>query len=1065
MWIVRSAINKPYTFVIFSLLIFVMGGWFIFHTPKDIFPSVDIPVVNVIWSYTGLPAEEFEKRITIFSEFSLSKNISDIESIESQTLDGLAVIRLFFYPNVNLDSAIAQVAASSQSVLRHMPRGVEPPIIVPYTANSVPILQILLSSDTLSETEIYDYAIYRLRQKLASLQGVTIPSPYGGKARQLMIDLDPVALQAHGLSPRDINDVITEQNLILPTGDSRIGTYDYRVNMNNTPDLPEEYNHIPVKVIDDNVVYISDIGYAHDGFIPQTSVVRSDGKRSVLLTIFKSGSTSTLEVVDQIKEMLPNLRAAAPVGMNIDLLFDQSIFVKSAIRSVVIEGVLAALLTGSVIFLFLSSWRSTLIVFISIPLSILTSIVILSLLGYTLNIMTLGGLALAIGILVDDATVTIENIHRNRHLGKPLRQAILDGVSQIIFPAIVSMMAMSIVFLPVVLLVGPAKFLFTPFALAVVFAICASFLFSNTIVPTMADYLLVNERLEHHHYPHQTQADIDRRHSFWARFHHQFSHNFHRFRSSYSRLLHRALLNRILILILFGILFLSLFIIVPFVGRDFFPFVDAGQLRLHVTAPTGTRIEVTEEIFDEVEKAIRNIIPSEDIHFLIDNIGLVSEPYNYAFGDNATLGSYDGEILIAFNDGRKIPTYEYAKTLRKHLNKVFSHLNFFFQPADIITQILNFGLPSPLDVRVIGHDKKNNRAIAQELLYKISRIPGSADVHIHQVEDFPELFLNIDRTILAKLGLTQKNISDDVLISYSTSSEVSPTFWLDRKNGIPYLISIQTPKYRVNTVEQLLHMPVASPKTEHSQLLANVGTLERRSTLGVANHYNVQPVYDIYANVYGRDLGSFTSDATKIVEEVSSKLSPGNEIKIKGVADRMNQTFLRLGLGLIFSFILIYSILVIKFQSWIDPFIIIMAIPGAITGVCWMLYLTHTTFSVPSLMGTIMATGLATANSILLVNFANVALKEGKDPLEAVLEAGSTRLRPILMTAFAMIVGMIPMALAIGDAGEENAPLGRAVIGGLIVATLTTLFFVPIIFTFLRKKPNPYFGVNTEGSI
>ncbi len=1056
MWIVYLALRRPYTFVMMALLILVMGAWFIVQTPKDIFPSVDIPVVNVIWSYRGLPAEEFEQRITTFSEFSLSKNINEIERIESQTLDGIAVIRLFFFPNVNIESAISQVTASSQSVLRHMPKGVEPPIIVRYTASSVPILQILLSSDTLSETELYDYGIYRIRQSIAELEGVTIPSPFGGKARQLMIDLDPVALHAKGLSPRDVNEAINDNNLIVPTGDSRIGTLDYRVNMNNTPLLADDYNNIPIKMVNNVVVYLRDVGFAHDGFIPQTSIVRNDSKRAVLLTILKTGSASTVDVVDSIKKMLPSLRAAAPKGMKIDLLFDQSVFVRASIKSVMQEGVLAALLTGSIILIFLASWRSTLIVFVSIPLSVFMSIIMLALLGETLNVMTLGGLALSIGILVDEATVTLENIHRNMHMDKTLRQAILDGSSQILFPALVTMLSICIVFLPVFLLVGPTKFLFVPFALAVVFAIATSFVLTRTLVPTMINYLLHDELKQD-----ESQSSKE---SWWKIYQRHFEKRFHRFRSSYGRLLHLALIHRLATLILFGLVFASALVALPFVGNDFFPNVDAGQLRLHVQAPTGTRIEITEEIFGKVEDAIRKIIPPEEIAFLIDNIGLVAEPYNYAFGDNATLGSYDGEILISFNKEREKSTYQYKEILRKELREQFPHLRFFFQPADMVSQILNFGLPTPIDLRVSGHDKKNNLKIAKELVERISHVPGSADVHLHQVDDFPELFLNVDRTLLARAGITQKDISDDVIISYSSSSEVTPNFWLDRKNGVPYLIAVQTPKYKINTVDSLMNMPVSSSELKHPQLLTNLAQLVRRETIGVANHYNVQPVYDIYANVQGRDLGGVARDIYKIIDEMKDKLAPGNEIIMRGAVESMNEAFVRLGIGFVFSFILVYSLLVINFQSWTDPFIIIMALPGAMAGIIWMLYLTHTTFNVPSLMGTIMAVGLATANSILLVSFANTLMIEGKNNVEAILEAGSIRLRPILMTALAMIVGMIPMALGLGESGGQNAPLGRAAIGGLCLATLSTLFFVPVMFTFLRHKPNPYLHTAREES-
>ena len=818
--------------------------------------------------------------------------------------------------------------------------------------------------------------------------------------------------------------------------------------MNNTPLLPDDYNHIPIKVINDVVIYVRDVGFAHDGFIPQTSIVRNQGKRAVLLTILKTGSASTVDIVDKIKEMLPTLRTAAPKGMNIDLLFDQSRLVRSSINNVVMEGVLAACLTGIIIFIFLASWRSTLIVFVSIPLSVLSSIIFLSLIGETLNIMTLGGLALAIGILVDDATVTLENIHRNMHLGKDLRQAILDGSAQIIFPALVTMLSICIVFLPVALLVGPAKYLFTPLALAVVFAIATSFFLSRTLVPTMVDFLLQREFSQ--------EAASDQQGSIWRRYHQHFEKFFHRFRSHYVHLLHWVIIHRTVSLAVFLLIFASTLVVFPFIGKDFFPTVDAGQLRLHVQAPTGTRIEMTEEAFGKVEESIRTIIPQNEINFLIDNIGLVSEPYNYAFGNNATLGSYDGEVLIDFSKRAMKSGLEYMKDLRKDLEERFPELRFFFQPADMVSQILNFGLPTPIDIRIIGHDKENNLQIAHQLMSRIAHVPGAVDVHVHQVNDFPELFLNVDRTLLALVGLTQNNVSDDVLISYSSSSEVSPNFWLDQKNGIPYLIAIQTPKYKVNTIETLMQMPVSSVEFKHSQLLANLAKLERRETPGVANHFNVQPAYDVFANVQGRDLGGVAADISKIIEEFDYKLAPGNRIEMRGLVVDMNRAYRRLALGFIFASILVYSLMVINFQAWTDPFVIIMALPGAIAGIAWMLYLTHTPFSVPSLMGAIMSVGLAVANSILLVSFANSLLLEGKNNVEAVLEAGSIRLRPILMTAMAMIVGMIPIALGLGEGGQQNAPLGRAVIGGLCFATITTLFFVPLIFTYLRHKPNPH---------
>lgn len=1054
MWIVRLAIRRPYTFVVVAILMLIFGGWFIIQTQKDIFPNVNIPVVNIIWSYTGLPADEFAQRITTYSEYAISSNVNDVERIESQTIAGIGAVRTYFHPNVEIEAAVAQATASSQSILKRMPQGIQPPIIVKYTANSVPIIQMILSSETLSESDLYDYGIYRVRQAIATIQGVTLPTPYGGKARQLMVDLDPEALQAKGLSPRNINDAINAQSLILPSGDSKIGDIDYRVNLNSTPDLPEQYNDIPVKVIDGVVIYLRDVGFAHDGFIPQINIVRKDGKRAVLLTILKTGSSSTMDIVNALWKMLPTMRAAAPEGMHIDLVFDQSIFVKAAIEGVVEEGSLAALLTGIMILIFLGSWRSTFIVLVSIPLSILTSIVLLSLIGETLNVMTLGGLALAIGILVDDATVTIENIHRNMALGKPLQQAVLDGSYQISIPAFVSTLSICIVFLPVTLLVGPSKFLFVPFALAVVFAILASYLLSRTLVPVMIKFLLKNEM----HLYTSSENSPARAKNFLERYQEKFEEKFHHFRHHYNSALRWALTYRVVILILFGLVFISSLAITPFIGRDFFPIVDAGQFRLHVKVPTGTRVEVTEQYFEKVEQEIYHIIDGNNIAMIVDNIGVASEPYNFAFGDSSTVGSYDGEILVSLNKSSNLSTKKCMSLLRERLYEKFPNLLFYFQPADMVSQILYFGLPAPIDVRVIGYDNKNNFEIAKELRDEIMHIPGAVDAHIHQVEDAPELYFNVDRTELALIGLMQQDVANDTLISYSSSTAVTPNFWLDRKSGIPYLIGVQTPKYRVNTVEELLRMPVSSPLTKESQLISNLAQLERRITPDVVTHYNIQPVYDIFANVQDRDLGGVASDIYTLIDKYNQKMAPGNQIIMRGVVANMNEAFTRLAIGIVFAILLIYLIMVINFQSWLDPFIIIMALPGGICGIIWMLFLTHTTFSVPSLMGTIMTMGVATANSILIVTFANTQLREGRNNIDAMRAAACTRLRPILMTALAMIVGMIPMALAIGAGGEQNAPLGRAVIGGLLFATVTTLFFVPVMFTFLRHKANPYLG-------
>lgn len=1059
MWIVNLAIRRPYTFVVVAVLILILGGWFIKQTPKDIFPNVNIPVISVIWTYAGLPAEEFEQRITTYSEYSLSSNVNDIARIESQTLDGVGLIRLYFHPNANMPMALATTTATSQSILRRMPVGVQPPIILQYTANSVPIIQMVLSSNTFTESELYDYGIYRVRQFIATIQGTTFPTPYGGKPRELMIDLDPVAMQAKGISPREVNDAINSQSLILPTGNARIGDKDYRINVNNTPDLATDYNNYPIKMVDDVVVYVRDVANAHDGFVPQVNLVRNDGHRSILLTVIKNGAASTLDIVNSVWDMLPTLRASAPKGINIDLLFDQSVFVRAAIKSVVEEGALAALLTGLMILLFLGSWRSTLIVILSIPLSILASIIILSLIGESLNVMTLGGLALAIGILVDDATVTIENIHRNITMGKPLRQAVLDGSHQIAIPAFVSTTAICIVFLPVALLVGPSKFLFVPFAYAVVFAVAASYFLSRTLVPVMIDYMLKSEL-----HLYNAGEDAESKKSWLDRFHDKFDIKFNRFKERYENALDWALTYRITLLLLFGMLFISALLILPFVGRDFFPTVDASQFRLHVRAPTGTRIEVTEEIFGKVEDEIKRILPPNTIDLMIDNIGVVSQAYNLAFGDNATVGPYDGEILVSLSRNRDHSTQEYMRIIRDELNKKFPDLLFYFQPADMISQILNFGLPAPINVKVVGYDKANNIKIAEELMDKIKKIPGAVDVHLHQVLDYPELFIHVDRTKLLQNGLFQRDIMNDILLSYSSSDVVTPNFWLDRKMGIPYQISVQTPKYRIDNVETLMRMPISSSKTKEAQLLNNLAKIERRSTPSVTSHLNIQPVYDIFANVQGRDLGGVSSDIYKIVEEYKSHLKPGNNIQVTGVVQSMDTAFGRLGIGFIFAVLLIYFIMVINFQSWLDPFIIIMALPGALSGIIWMLYLTHTTFNVPSLMGTIMSLGVAVANSILLVTFANSQLHEGMNSVQAMHTAGGIRLRPVLMTALAMIVGMLPMALALGEGSEQNAPLGRAVIGGLIVATLTTLFFVPVIFSYLRTKPNPYLFQRPEAT-
>jgi multidrug efflux pump subunit AcrB len=1046
MWIVRLALRRPYTFAVMAIAIVIAGFAAFRQTPKDIFPQIDIPVISVISTYNGLSAEEFEKQITVYSEFALSANVNDLERIESQTLDGVGIVKLYFHPGANVERGLAQATAVSQAILRRMPPGMQPPTILRYAADSVPIIQISLSSDTLSESDLYTYGIFRIRQQLATINGLTLPAPFGGKARQVMVDLNPAKLQAKGLSPRDVNNAINVQNLTLPSGTAKIGDIQYKVKMNNSPDLLDALNSVPIKVENGVITYVRDVAFVHDGYEVQPNIVRADGKRAVLLQILKNGHSSTLDIIKAVKAKLPELRAAAPAGLKIDLLADQSLFVEAALDGVVKEGLVAAALTATFILLFLGSWRSTLIVAISIPLSVLSSLSILSALGHTLNVMTLGGLALAIGILVDEATITIENIHRHRELGAGLRDAILDGSREIAVPALVSALAISIVFVPVVFLVGPAKYLFTPMALAVVFAILSSYVLSRTLVPVLVKVLLRHEA-------HGPDAAARAPNSF-MRLQRGFARGFEWLRLAYVGALRWALVNRPTVFILFALVVGSAFLALPWVGRDFFPVVDAGQFRLHVRAATGTRIETTEQIFSAVEDEIRRVIPKSEIKLVLDNFGLVSEKYSLAFGDNATLGSHDGEVLVQLNHERSKSTPQYVAELRRSLKAKFPELTFFFQPADIVSQILNFGLPAPINIKVSGYDQQANFAVAGEIRDRVARIPGAVDVFVHQSFDAPVLNLNVNRTLLAKEGLNQRDIAQDVLVSLSGSAQVTPNFWVDPVLGIPFLVTVQTPPRLMDSVNALMNTPVsprvAGSETGESQLLANLASVSRGNGPSVVNHYNIQPVFDVFANVQGRDLGAVSAEVGKIVADAQKQLKPGNKILVRGQVDSMNTAFARMGLGLILSALLVYFLMVVNFQSWTDPFIILTALPGAFAGIVWGLFLTQTTFNVPSLMGAIMTIGVATANSILMVTFANDRLRAGVNSLEAALQAGATRLRPVLMTAGAMIIGMFPMALGLSEGGEQNAPLGRAVIGGLMLATLATLFFVPVVFSLLR---------------
>lgn len=1047
MWVVRLALSRPYTFVVMAILILILGIGSVRTMPVDIFPDINIPVISVIWTYGGMSAEEMERRLTIYSEYSLSANVKDIKAIESQTTDGVGVIRLFFHPGANVESAMAQATAISQGILKRMPPGVQPPIILRYTASSVPIIQLALSSKTLNEAQLYDYGIFRIRQALAVVQGTTLPAPYGGKVRQIMIDIDPMALQSKGISPREVNDAINAQNLALPSGKAKIGDTDYRVLLNNTPEVIQSLNDLPVKMVNGKVIFIRDVAHVRDGFAVQQNVVRAEGSRSVLVTILKNGAVSTLDIVNQIKNLVPTLQAAAPPGMRIEQLFDQSLFVKAAIDNVVHEGIIAACLTGAMILLFLGSWRSTLIVLISIPLSILSSIIALDALHMSLNIMTLGGLALAIGILVDDATVEIENIHRNIGLGKDLKTAILDGAEQIAVPTFVATSAICIVFLPVVLLEGPARFLFVPFALAVVFAVFASYILSRTLIPVMVKYLLRAE-LEAHSHPKDSNA--------FERFHGWFNDSFDALRRVYMASLRWSLDSPGAVVGLASLILISGAVLLPFIGRDFFPIVDAGQFRLHVKAQSGTRIEKTERIFSEVEAEIRKVIPRDEIALLIDNIGMPAESFNLAFGDSATIGTADGEILVSLQHHRSHSTPEYMRLVRNALTAKFPNLAFYYQPADIVNQILSFGLPAPINIRVAGYNKGENLKIAKEIIEKVRKIPGAVDVHLHQEVDAPQLKLTVDRARAARFGLTQRDVANDVLVSLSSNTQVTPNYWVDPATGIQYFLAVQTPQYKVDSVSSILKTPLSTKGlTQQAEFLGNIATIEHASGVGTINHYNIQPVYDIYANVQTRDLGGVAQDIQKILDEYKPQMKPGNQIFLRGLVENMDGAFLKLGIGFLGAIVLVYLLMVVNFQSWSDPLIIITALPGAFAGIVWMLFMTTTTFNVPSLMGAIMSIGVATANSILMITFANEKLSEGLDVRSAALEAGKTRLRPVMMTALAMIIGMIPMSLGWGEGGEQNAPLGRAVIGGLSMATLFTLFFVPVVFSLIRKKLQP----------
>jgi multidrug efflux pump subunit AcrB len=1060
MGIVRFALRFPHTFYVVAALILFLGVTTIYAMPTDIFPEIRIPVVTVIWQYTGLSTPEMEQRVTTYSQYSISANVNGIKNMEAQTLNGLSIQKIYFQPDVNLDLAIAQIVSATNSIRALMPPGIQPPIVVQFNASSVPVLQLSLSSDNLNEQQLYDFGIYRVRQQLAPVPGVTLPTPAGGKYRQIMVDIDPDKLLSRGLTPLDIVNAVNTQNLTLPSGTAKIDDKQYTVRTNATPATIDDLNMMPVKFINGSTVFLKDVAQVRDGSMVQQNIVRENGKRSVLLSIIKNGNASTLAVVNGVKQALKNIQAAAPAGLKISQLFDQSAFVTSSIDGVLREGAIAAGLTALMILVFLGSWRSTLVVMISIPLAILFSLIVLYFLGETLNTMTLGGLALAVGILVDDSTVTIENTHRLlTEEQMPLAQATLHGAAGIAVPTLVSTLAISCVFTSVVFLDGPAKYLFTPLGLAVVFAMLASYGLSRTLTPITIGLLLKGEQ---HHAPDSSAPGLFSRISL------AFENGFERVRASYGRVLAVLLRRRAIVPIAGALVFGLGCILSVFVGRDFFPLIDGGQIQLHVRAPAGTRIETTERVFQAVEDKVREVIPERDRALIVDNIGLPARAYNLAFADGSTIGINDGVILIALKKGHK-PTADYVERLRQVLPATFPEDTFYFQAADIVTQILNFGLPAQIDVRTVGYGT-NNLQVAKQLLRRVANIPGIVDAHLQQETDGPAFYAMIDRTRAAQLGLNASTIATNINVSLSSDVQVSPNFWTDPTSGIPYYLAVQTPEYRVNSLNALGNTPVSSNLTVSGQpvpgMLSNVATLKRDHVATNSNQSNIQPVYDVYASVQARDLGSVASDINKVMSALRPQLKPGNTIQVLGQIQSMNDSFRHLGIGLAFAAVFVYLLMVVNYQNFGDPFVVILALPATLCGIVTMLFVTGTTLNVPSLMGAIMAVGVASANSILLVTFAREQQLAGHSAVESALSAGHTRIRPVLMTAAAMIVGMIPMAIG-GPGEEQNAALARAVIGGLLFATPTTLLIVPYLFAMLRKGNDgkPRHGVFEEKMI
>jgi multidrug efflux pump subunit AcrB len=1052
--LVRIALARPLTFIVMALLIALIGPLAALKTPTDIFPDIKIPVIAVVWTYRGLPPQDMAGRVIYYYERTLSSSVNDIEHIESQSLTGIGIVKIFFQPGVDIRTATAQVTSISQTVLKQLPPGITPPTILNYNASTVPILQLALSSPELTEQKLFDIGQNFIRPALATVAGSAIPSPYGGKVRQIQIDLDTQALQSKGLSAQDVEDAISAQNLIIPAGTAKIGAFEYNVKLNDSPAEIAALNDLPIKTVNGATIYIRDVAHVRDGYPPQLNVVRVNGSRSVLMTVLKSGNASTLSIVAGVKALLPKIQESLPPSLKVVPLSDQSLFVKAAISGVVREGIIAASLTSLMILLFLGSWRSTLIITISIPLAILASITALSALGQTLNIMTLGGLALAVGILVDDATVTIENINWHLEQGKPVEAAIMDGARQIVTPAFISLLCICIVFVPMFFLPGVAGFLFVPMAEAVVFAMIASFCLSRTLVPTLANYLLRSQAGRHEREvmeEHDAQAGRRPSRNPLVRFQHGFHQRFERFRLGYRDLLAMALANRPVFLIGFMAVVLISFGLVPFLGRNFFPSVDSGEISLHVRAPVGTRIEETAALFDHIEQTIRRTVPPDQLGTIVDNIGLPVSGINRAYTNTGGIGPEDGDILIALNKNHA-PTADYVRKLRGRLPAAYPGVTFAFLPADIISQILNFGAPAPIDLQVQGPDSAADEAYADRLLAQLRKIPGVADARLQQASNYPQMKIDVDRTLADQLGITERDVTNTLVTSLSSSFQTAPAFWLDPRNGVSYPIVAQTPQYRVGSLSQLRNIPVTGSRAGDMQILGGLASIHREVSPGVVTHYAIQPAFDIYAAIQGRDLGAVASDIQKVMKDNAAAAPKGSTVTLRGQVVTMNSAFSGLLFGLAAAIVLIYLLIVVNFQSWLDPFVIITALPAALAGIVWILFATGTTLSVPALTGAIMCMGVATANSILVVSFCREQLEITGDAVHAALEAGFTRFRPVLMTALAMIIGMSPMALALGEGGEQNAPLGRAVIGGLIFATVSTLMFVPVVFSLVHAK-------------